>query len=142
MLASPTVFANVAFFTTYTPNSDASISQDPCSGGNLGISRLYAVNSRTGEAVFNWLTGSGTDRFGESQSSATTDRAKSGDADSSDVLRRADRSLAIGQGIPSGLVMVIGKDGSASILVGSGGAFPNVALDDIETLYPLYWMTW
>lgn len=142
VLASPTVFANVAFFTTYTPNSDASISQDPCSGGNLGISRLYAVNSRTGEAVFNWLTGSGTDRFGESQSSATTDRAKSGDADSSDVLRRADRSLAIGQGIPSGLVMVIGKDGSASILVGSGGAFPNVALDDIETLYPLYWMTW
>jgi type IV pilus assembly protein PilY1 len=142
VLAPPTVFANVAFFTTYTPNSASSQSLDPCSGGNLGVSRLYALNSRTGEAVYNWWSATGNDAFGESQSSATSDRAQSGDADNPDVLRRADRSLSIGQGIPSGLVVVIGKDGSTSILVGSGGAFPNVSLDEIETVYPLYWMTW
>lgn len=142
VLASPTVFANVAFFTTYTPNSAGSASSDPCSGGNLGVSRLYAVNARTGEAIYNWYADSGTDQFGETQTSASNDRSKSGDADSPDILRRADRSLDIGQGIPSGLVVVIGKDGSTSILVGSGGAFPNVTLNEIETVYPLYWMTW
>lgn len=103
---------------------------------------MYAVNARTGEAIYNWYADSGTDQFGETQTSASNDRSKSGDADSPDILRRADRSLDIGQGIPSGLVVVIGKDGSTSILVGSGGAFPNVTLNEIETVYPLYWMTW
>lgn len=142
VLAPPTVFANVAFLTTYTPNSASSQSLDPCSGGNLGVSRLYAINSRTGEAVYNWWSATGNDGFGESQSSASSLRAQSGSSDNPEVLRRADRSLAIGQGIPSGLVIVIGKDGSTSILVGSGGAFPNITLDEIETVYPLYWMTW
>ena len=141
VLAPPTVFADVAFFTTYTPN-DASGSGDPCAGGNLGVSRLYAVDARTGEAVFNWWSTDGTDEFGENQSTATSKRAQGGTDSDSYVLRRADRSLAIGEGIPSGLVIVIGKDGSTSILVGSGGAFPNVELDQIETVYPLYWMTW
>jgi type IV pilus assembly protein PilY1 len=141
VLAPPTVFANVAFFTTYTPNQ-ASSTSDPCSGGNLGVSRLYAVNARTAEAVYNWWSTAGSDEFGESQSSATSKRAQGGTDDSPHLLRRADRSLAIGEGIPSGLVVVISKDGSTSILVGSGGAFPNVELDQIETLYPLYWMTW
>jgi len=142
ILAPPTVFANVAFFTTYTPNSASSVASDPCSGGNLGVSRLYAVKSRTGEAVYNWWTTDGTDDFGENQSTATSKRAQAGPDDSPYVLRRADRSLAIGEGIPSGLVVVIGKDGSTSILIGSGGAFPNVELDQIETVYPLYWMNW
>lgn len=142
VLAPPTVFADVAFFTTYNPNSASMVSADPCTRDNLGTSRLYAVNPRTGEAIYNWYTDSGSDGFGENQSSATSGRAKSGDADNPNILRRADRSLDIGQGIPSGLVVVIGKDGSTSILVGSGGAFPNVTLDEIETVYPLYWMTW
>jgi type IV pilus assembly protein PilY1 len=136
------VFADVAFFTTYTPNPSGSSSGDPCAGGNLGVSRLYAVNARTGEAVYNWWSTEGSDEFGENQSTASSKRAQGGTDDGSYVLRRADRSLAIGQGIPSGLVIVIGKDGSTSILVGSGGAFPNVELDQIETVYPLYWMTW
>ncbi len=142
ILAPPTVFANVAFFTTYTPNSASSVASDPCSGGNLGVSRLYAVKSRTGEAVYNWWTTEGTDEFAENQSTATGKRAQAGSDESSYVLRRADRSLAVGEGIPSGLVIVIGKDGSTSILIGSGGAFPNVELDQIETVYPLYWMNW
>jgi type IV pilus assembly protein PilY1 len=142
VLAPPTVFADVAFFTTYTPNPSGSSSGDPCAGGNLGVSRLYAVNARTGEAVYNWWSTEGSDEFGENQSTASSKRAQGGTDDGSYVLRRADRSLAIGQGIPSGLVIVIGKDGSTSILVGSGGAFPNVELDQIETVYPLYWMTW
>jgi|LGVF01.1.fsa_nt_gb type IV pilus assembly protein PilY1 len=142
VLAPPTVFADVAFFTTYTPNSASSVASDPCSGGNLGVSRLYAVKARTGEAVYNWWTTDGTDDFGENQSTATSKRAQAGPDDSPYVLRRADRSLAIGEGIPSGLVVVIGKDGSTSILIGSGGAFPNVELDQIETVYPLYWMNW
>ncbi len=142
VLAPPTVFANVAFFTTYTPNSAATVVSDPCSGGNLGVSRLYAVNARTGEAVYNWWDESGTDEFGESQSTASSQRAQGGTGDDAYVLRRGDRSLAVGEGIPSGLVIVIGRDGRTSILVGSGGAFPNVELNQIETVYPLYWMTW
>lgn len=142
VLAAPTVFADVAFFTTYTPKSASSSSSDPCTGGNLGVSRLYAVRARTGEAVFNWWTDTGTDEFGENQTTSTSKRAKSGESDSSGILRRSDRSLSIGEGIPSGLVIVIGKDGGTSILVGSGGAFPNVELNQIETVYPLYWTTW
>ena len=142
VLAPPTVCADVAFFTTYTPNDVSVAPSDPCAGGNLGVSRLYAVNARTGEAVYNWWSTDGSDEFGENQSSATSQRAQGGPDDGSYVLRRADRSLAIGEGIPSGLVIVISKDGSTSILVGSGGAFPNVELDQIETVYPLYWMNW
>jgi type IV pilus assembly protein PilY1 len=142
VLAPPTVFADVAFFTTYTPNSASAAASDPCAGGNLGVSRLYAVKARTGEAVYNWWTTAGTDEFAENQSAASSKRAQAGPDDSPYVLRRADRSLAVGEGIPSGLVVVIGKDGSTSILIGSGGAFPNVELDQIETVYPLYWMNW
>jgi type IV pilus assembly protein PilY1 len=143
VLAAPTVFADVAFFTTYTPKSASDNDDgDPCTGGNLGTSRLYAVNSRTGEAVYNWWATAGSDEFGENQSVASSTRAQGGTDENAYVLRRADRSLAIGEGIPSGLVIVIGKDGATSILVGSGGAFPNVELDQIETVYPLYWMTW
>jgi type IV pilus assembly protein PilY1 len=142
VLAPPTVFADVAFFTTYTPHDASVTPSDPCAGGNLGVSRLYAVNSRTGEAVYNWWSTAGSDEFGENQTSASSTRAQGGTDENAYVLRRADRSLAIGEGIPSGLVIVIGKDGTTSILVGSGGAFPNVELDQIETVFPLYWMTW
>ena len=69
VLASPSVFNGTAFFSTYTPNATTSV--DPCNPGNLGTSRLYAVNYRTGEAVLNFYTQAGTDTYGESQDPRT-----------------------------------------------------------------------
>jgi type IV pilus assembly protein PilY1 len=46
MLAGGTVFYKVYYFTTFTPNSD------PCLPG--GVAKLYALNYKTGEAVYDW----------------------------------------------------------------------------------------
>lgn len=45
ILAEPTIFGNVVYFTTYTPPS----SSDPCAQG--GTAKLYAVNYTTGGGI-------------------------------------------------------------------------------------------
>ena len=52
VLATSLVFNGQAFYTTYTPSSDAEL--DTCQIGNLGISRVYQLDYATAEAVRNY----------------------------------------------------------------------------------------
>lgn len=144
VLAPASVFNKVVFFTTYQPNSLEYVQANttPCEPGNLGTSRMYAVNSRTGEAVFNFAA-SGTDRYGESQSTASNQRAIGKDQDgNATVLRRADREMVLGGGIPSGMVFIIGADGAVSTLASADASFPALDLPGNGMIYPIYWMQW
>lgn len=136
--AAATVFNNVVYFTTYQPDPYGG-ADDPCSssGFNLGTARLYAVNAKTGEAVFNFHEDSGTDQHGESQVAV----------DDEPTLRRADRQLDIGIGMPSGVVVVITEEGNAHLLIvveQEGGGISQYAQEDDswQRVRSLYWMQW
>jgi type IV pilus assembly protein PilY1 len=117
VLASPTVFNKVAYFTTYTPNS--TVSADPCNPGNLGIARLYALDYMTGKAALNYdLTN---------------------DTGSSTVIGPSDRSKNIGSGIPSGIVMLISPGGDLKALIGVGGVIAGENPKKGGSIRPLYW---
>lgn len=137
VLANVSVFNEIAYFTTYNPDPVTAV--DPCEPGNLGASRLYAVDFRTGEAVYNFADLTGTDGYGEDQSNTTNKRSQYGDEDVPDILRRADRESSLGAGIPSGLVYVIGEDGKTTAITGSGGSFPSIDIDGSGMVFPVYW---
>ncbi|BCR04640.1 type IV pilin PilY [Desulfuromonas versatilis] len=135
-LATASVFNNVALYTTYTPNVVANV--DPCSPGNPGTARIYAVNPKTGEAVFNFFTETGTDQYGEDQAASTNERSlREDDAGNPFVLRRADRHKTIGGGIPTDPVYTDG-----SVLIGSDASFPKIDVDKSGAIFPIYWMQW
>lgn len=136
VLANGRVFNNAAFFTTYTPYQAGAV--QTCEAGNPGTARLYAVKPDTGEAVFNFYSATGSDSYGENQSSSVNKRAMGEDSSGNPyVLRRADRSVAIGGGIPTPPVYVNG-----TILVGADSSFPMVEADSSGTVFPVYWMQW
>jgi len=98
VLAPASVFNGIAFYTTYQPHDFATLSAitNPCQPGNLGISRMYAVNSLTGEAVYNYNTESGNDVNGEDQSTSSNANAQGKDeSGNSFVLRRTDREMTL-----------------------------------------------
>jgi type IV pilus assembly protein PilY1 len=135
VLANPIVFNRVAYYTTFTPNVPSS---DPCEAGQLGIGKLYAVDYKTGEAVFNFdLNNDVADD--DSYASDENERAK-GSGDGS-ILRRSDRSKTIGSGIPSGAVIVVREDGSSSALIGCGGGLCGGETQGGGTVIPIYWMS-
>lgn len=134
--AAATLFNNVVYFTTYQPDPYGG-DDDPCSaaGFNLGTARLYAVNAETGEAVFNFRPESiAADQHGESQALV-------------DTLRRADRSVDIGIGMPSGVVVVMTEAGNAHLLIvveQEGGGISQFTQEDDswQRVRSLYWMQW
>jgi type IV pilus assembly protein PilY1 len=128
VLAPALAFVDV-FYTTYTP--DAAISADPCAPGNLGTARIYLVNNKTGEAVYNADTSNDS-----SYSSVTNTRAQ---GQSGAVLQRSDRSIAMGSGIPSGVVLIITAQGNVTGLVGSGGALYIPPPTGEDNTIPIYW---
>lgn len=130
ILAPPLAYNKVALFTTYTPNAG---SGDVCAPGNLGVSRLYAVNYLTGEAALNFNGGN------DSESTAGNTRALSEDGK---VLRRSDRSVTLGVGIPSGIVVIMPPSGDAELLIGSGGGLARKDPPLGGTIIPIYWMQW
>jgi len=111
VLASPTLFSGALYCTTYTPNA-VTIS-DPCMPGNLGMGRLYALDYANGGAAIDF-NGSGD-------------------------LTTSDRSLSIGGGIPSGMVMIIGEDGEVSAIVAAGGNLLTPPTKASSNIKPLYW---
>lgn len=127
VLAPALVFNKVTYYTTYTPLGTGAV--DPCTPGDLGQSRLYATDYKTGEAVFNFYTGNDTQE--NTNSRASVDNY---------VLRREDRSKDLGVGIPSGLVMVIDASGDAKVLIGSGGGIANGEAKEGGTIIPIYWL--
>lgn len=157
VLASPSIFNGTAYFTTYAPNSTSSI--DPCNPGNLGTSRLYGVNPRTGEAVQDYYTAAmaqantanvGKDIYGESQTDANAqtdyasgDRSVGQNADGTYyVLHRADREMTLGGGLPTGATFIMNQDGSTSAVFGSGGKYFSNDVTGAGTVFPLYWLQW
>jgi type IV pilus assembly protein PilY1 len=128
VLAPALAFVDV-FYTTYTP--DAAVSADPCAPGNLGTARVYLVNNKTGEAVYNADTSNDS-----SYSSITNTRAK---GSSGDVLQRSDRSIALGSGIPSGVVLIITAEGGVTGMIGCGGSLCIPPSTGEGPTVPIYW---
>ncbi len=95
-MSTPLVYAGVVYFTTYTPPSDAE-DGDPCGTSLIGgIAQLYALDYKTGGAVYNF------------------------DGSTSDDLTKTDRSTTINARnvtIPPDPVIIITEDG-AKVFVG------------------------
>jgi type IV pilus assembly protein PilY1 len=104
------------------------------------VSRLYAVNYKTGEAVLNFNNAVATPSTNNDNESTTNNsRARSKDGK---VLRRADRSINLGVGIPSGLVVIMPPSGDAELLIGCGGGLCSEDPVAGGTIIPIYWMQW
>ena len=142
VLAPNSVFNHVAFCTSYQPLTIGQLNPNPCQPGNLGTSRLYAVNYLTGEAIYNYnTTVTDSDVFGEDQTSASNVHAQGEDGDgNSFVLRRSDREMSLGGGIPSGMVFIIGANGEVTVLTSADASFPAVTLDGDGVIFPVYWL--
>lgn len=133
VLAAPLIFNRVVYFTTYMPDAPEALPPRPCVVGNPGSARLYAVDWRTGEAVLNFHPendGEGAD--------AANPRAL---GPRREVLRRADRGVALGAGLPSGIVTLL-DGGEAELLVGAGGGLHRRSATSGGLIFPLYWRQW
>ncbi|KIH76919.1 type IV pilus assembly protein PilY1 [Geoalkalibacter ferrihydriticus] len=129
VLAASTVFNNVAYFSTYSPNTN--VAPDPCKPGNLGTSRVYQVDARTGEAIIN------NDKSNDGDSA--NERAAHEDGY---VLKRSDRVQVIGEGIPSGIVTLIDASGRVTMMISSSNRVNTVDALDARMISPVYWMQW
>ena len=127
VLAAPTVFNKVAYFTTYAPST--AVVTDPCQPGNLGTSRLYAVDYKTGASVLNYDTTNDGTSIANALATATPGQ----------VLLRSDRSVTLGSGIPSGIVMLISPGGGLHALIGVGGVIAGQDPKKGGAVMPLYW---
>ncbi len=132
VLASPVMFNNEAYYTTYAPSEDPSLT-DPCAVGNLGESRLYHVSARTGEAVFN---------YDISNDSDTLEDGSRAQGEDGSVLKRSDRVRTLGQGIPSGIVTLIDASGRVTMMISSSNRVETYNAPDIKLISPVYWMQW
>jgi type IV pilus assembly protein PilY1 len=115
VLAPPMVFFGVAYFTTFSPTQGSA--DDPCYVGE-GHGQLYALDYKTGEAVINLDT--------------------ENDPVGGITLGRSDRSLDIGSGIPSRLVVAI-LGGRVSAYVGIGGGILHPHIEPGIAFVSLYW---
>jgi type IV pilus assembly protein PilY1 len=133
VLADALAFNKVAYYTTYRP---VATNANSCTPGNLGESRLYAVDYKTGEAVLNFDEDNDTDA---ENATAGNRRALSKEGK---VLRKEDRSVRLGVGIPSGLVVLMPPSGDAELLIGCGGGLCSEDPVAGGTVIPIYWMAW
>jgi type IV pilus assembly protein PilY1 len=114
-LANPVVYSKTAYFTSFSPSTEAI--EDPCFIGE-GTASIYAMNYATGEAAFNYdLTN---------------------DTGGTVVKGKSDRTAIIGSAIPSGVVItVIG--GKVTAYVGVGGGVYKPTLSSTRSLFPVTW---
>ena len=131
-LAGTVVFNNIALYTTYEPNNLDS--PDPCNPNHLGTARVYGVNAQTGEAILNWHPGNDSEK-----DTTTNERALNKDGE---VLRKADRVMTIGQGIPSGIVTLIDASGKVTLMISSSNRVTTIEGIDARLINPVYWMQW
>jgi type IV pilus assembly protein PilY1 len=129
VLAPATIFNGQVFFSTYQLHYGA---QADCEAGNLGISRLYHLDYRTGEAVYD---------YDNSNNSTQTDNERGLTADGK-VLARSDRVRTLGEGIPSGIVPVIDASGRVTMLISSSDKVEATNVTEMKLISPVYWMQW
>lgn len=115
MLAPALTFFN-SYYTTYAP--DTTSLGVACEVAPLGSGRLYILDYKTGESVYNYDTSNDTTVV---------------------VYGTTDRSQVIGTGIPSGVVPIIPPDGDVTMLIGEGGGLPQPPPPDEDTSISLYW---
>ncbi len=123
VVSSPRVYGGVVYFTTYTPSDDSGINPtDPCAASTVrGVSRLYAVDYKTGGAVHEF--------------SATPETDHSGYAVS---LGKLDRSLSVGTAIPSAPVIAV-LSGGARLFIGVEGGIVSLPTIATQDMYRYYW---
>lgn len=114
-LAAAVAFAGAVYYTTFTPTIDTT--SDICSIGD-GVARVYILDFKTGTAVFNL--------------DATND------LEGSSVISRNDRSMAIGAGIPSGVIFAVTR-GGVTAYGGVGGGIFSPPLLGTKNLVPINW---
>ena len=123
VIASPTVFAGVVYFTTYTPASEmgGGDPEDPCGAPTArGTARLYAVDYLTGGAVHDYSSDTETDAEGNIVEHGKKDRSKE-----------------IGTAIPTAPVIAV-REGGPKIYIGiEGGVVPEdpMAAVNINVFY-------
>lgn len=115
MVSTPVIYDGVVWFTTFTPTTTTVTGTDVCnSGTGSGVGRLYAVDYKTGNAVF-----------------------KDFDGDNS-TLGKSDRSMNLGSGSPSTPTLVVTEEGTF-IIVGTEKGLPTRLADGERTLKRYYW---
>jgi len=110
------VFGGAAYFTTFTPSTASTV----CTL-NTGQGNVYILQYQTGNAMFN--LGTGND-LGESQSAP--------------ILTGNDRSMGVGGGIPSGIVVTI-ISGIATAYGGVAGGVFSPQLPTTRSIIPIDW---
>ena len=130
MLAPSVIFFGQAFFTTYAPLTNQ---VKDCKPGNLGVSRLYHLDYRTGEAVYNYVADS-TQSAPEGNTRANKEGAG--------LLLRADRVRTLGEGIPSGIVTLMDASGKVTMMISASNRVGTYAAPDVKLITPVYWMQW
>ena len=113
-LSSPLVIYKAAYYTTFSPTSGGET--DPCFVGE-GTARMYAVDYKTANAVFNL---DDTNDIG------------------GPVISQSDRSTIIGTAIPSPVIITV-INGTAMGYVGVGGGVYRPKLWSGKTLMPINW---
>ncbi len=130
MLAPPVVFFGQVFYTTYAPLVGA---VSGCEVGNLGISRLYHLDFKTGEAVFDYDNTNNTDNTSSNERAAGKD---------GEVLKKTDRVRNLGEGIPSGIVTLIDASGQVTMMISASNRVGTYQAPDAKLITPVYWMQW
>ena len=110
------IFGGAVYFTTFTPST----ASDVCTL-STGQGNVYILQYQTGNAMFN--LGSGND-LGESQSNP--------------ILTGNDRSMGVGGGIPSGIVVTI-ISGTATAYGGVAGGVFSPQLPTTRSIIPIDW---
>jgi Tfp pilus tip-associated adhesin PilY1 len=123
VVASPRVYGGVVYFTTYTPSDGSGVvAGDPCAASTVrGVSRLYALNFKTGASVHEFSSTPETDHSGNSV-----------------TLGKQDRSLAVGTAIPSAPVIAI-LGGGARLFIGVEGGIVSLPTIATQDMYRYYW---
>ncbi len=117
-LAPPLIYAGVIYFTTFTPSYENI--GDICFLGE-GTGRVYALQYKTGMAMFNY--------------DLTNDIE-----DQPPTIYKSDRSMVIGAGIPSQVVIAIVKGEVVGYIGVGGGVFSPDELGG-KSIRVLYWRT-
>lgn len=114
VLAEALTFGGAVYCSTFSPT--VIVSEDPCQIGE-GTGKIYVLKYKTGNAVFNL--------------DYTNDVG-------GEVIKKEDRSLFVGTGIPSGVIIAVfgGK------VVGYSGVAGGIYSPQLSTTNPLIPMTW
>jgi outer membrane protein assembly factor BamB len=113
--ASPVIFGGIVYYTTFTPSYPTE--GDICFLGE-GTARVYALQYKTGNAAFNFDL--------------------ENDTEERKIIYKSDRSMIIGAGIPSQVVIAVVK-GNVVGYVGVGGGIFSPEMGSKKNIIPLYW---